>query len=357
MSKLSEIKGAVTVYARQCVAQKLFPGCVAGIIIGSRSEIIIEGNLTYDSGSPKVTENTVYDAASITKSVPTACLALRLIEEGSMSLSSRLIDFVPEFEGTSRDEITIKHLLSHTLDFDFRLSDKKDLPPREILGSIFKARLRAPPGMTFCYANATSILLGLAVERAAGERLDNAAEIRFFGPLGMKHTTFFPETLCHADVAPSEDDPWRGRIICGEVHDESAWALRPVMVAGSAGLFSTAPDLLRFLEMLINEGTFRGNRIFKPATVRLMHENALSEGLGAAAALGWELDRPDFMGTRRSAVAFGKTGFTGCTIVADPSCKAGFVVMTNHIFPRRREDRAAINAVRKRFADIVFGSL
>ena len=354
---IAGIKDAVSAYVRRCIAEKLFPGCAAGILINGRSAIITEGSLTYDGGSRKVTENTVYDAASITKSIPTACLALKLIEEGSMSLGSRLIDFVPEFEGPCRDEITIKHLLSHTLDFDFRLSEKKDLPPGEILSSILKARLRTAPGTAFCYANATSILLGLLVERVAGESLDKAANVRFFGPLGMRSTTFFPETLCRADIAPSEEDPWRGRIICGEVHDESAWALRPLMVAGSAGLFSTAPDLLRFLEMLLNEGAFRGRRFFKPDTVRLMHTNVLPEGLGASAALGWELDRPDFMGAHRSAVFFGKTGFTGSAIVADPLRKAGFAVMTNHTFPQRRKDRTAINTFRNRLSDLVFDPL
>jgi CubicO group peptidase (beta-lactamase class C family) len=171
----------------------------------------------------------------------------------------------------------------------------------------------------------------------------------------MEHTTFFPEKLDRDSIAPTEDDPWRGRIIRGEVHDESAWALRPAMVAGSAGLFSTAPDLLRFLAVLMNDGESDGRRLFKPATVRLMHVNALPAWFGATAALGWELDRPDFMGTRRTASSFGKTGFTGCAIVADPSRSAGFVLMTNHTFPRRREDRSAINAVRSALADLVFG--
>jgi CubicO group peptidase (beta-lactamase class C family) len=355
MSEQNSLKNKIAAYLRQCVEKKIFPGCAAGIISGGRSEIICDGNLTYEKGSPEVTEDTVYDIASITKSIPTACCALKLIEEGKIALQSRLIDFIPEFEGAFREEILIRHLLSHTLDFNFRLSDKKDLPPREILGSILTARLRTPPGTSFCYANATSVLLGLVVERAAGETLDKAAGHCFFGPLGMKRTTFFPETLgCAAKIAPSETDAWRGRVICGEVHDESAWALRPLLVAGSAGLFSTASDLLRFLTMLMNGGKSGGRRIFKPATVRLMHENALSQSPGISAALGWELDNHEFMGTRRSSSLFGKTGFTGCAIVADPLCGAGYVLLANHTFPRRRDDRTAINRVRNRLADLVF---
>ena len=352
---MAGMKGPLSAYLQQCIGEGIFPGCVVGAIVKGKQEIIIAGNCTYDSSSPEVTEDTVYDVASLTKAVPTSCLALKLIEEDVMSLSSRLINYVPEFSGPFRDQIFIRHLLTHTLDFDFRLSDKKTLPPREILASIFNARLRTPPGRIYGYANATSILLGLAVERACGMNLDKAAQTHLFGPLGMGRTTFFPETLDREAIAPTEDDLWRGRIIRGEVHDESAWALRPVMVAGSAGLFSTASDLLRFLAVMLNGGESGGSRIFRPQTVRLMHTNALGSEHGAAAALGWELDRSEFMGTHRTASTFGKTGFTGCAVVGDPSRTTGFVFMSNHTFPHRREDRFAINRVRSAVADIVFG--
>jgi CubicO group peptidase (beta-lactamase class C family) len=351
------MKEPLHAYVLNCIKEKIFPGCVVGILTKGRQEIIAAGSLTYDASSQKVDENTIYDVASITKAVPTSCLALKLIEEGRIELQSRLIDFVPEFSGTFRDQIRIEHLLTHTLDFDFRLSDKKNLPAREILDSIFKARLRMPPGTTFCYANATSILLGLAVERAGGMGLATAARMHLFGPLGMERTTFFPETIDRGSIAPTEDDPWRGRIIRGEVHDESAWALRPLMVAGSAGLFSTVSDLLRFLAVIINKGESGGRRIFRPETVRRMHTNALRPEFGAGTALGWELDRPDFMGTCRTASTFGKTGFTGCAIVGDPSRTTGFVFLANHTFPRRRENRSAINRVRSAVADIVFNDV
>ena len=342
-------------YVNSCIEEEIFPGCALGVIAGGKTEIITAGNLTYDRSSPRVTQATLYDVASITKAIPTSCLALKLIEEGRLDLSGRLVDYVPEFRGSFRDQVRIEHLLTHTLDFDFRLSDKKDSPPQEILDSILQARLRTPPGAVFCYANATSILLGLVIERASGLRLDKAANTYFFEPLAMRATTFFPATLAGAPVvAPSEDDPWRGRVVCGEVHDESAWALRPLMVAGSAGLFSTVPDLLRFLAMLLKGGESQDVRFFKPETVGLMHTNALPQRLGSMAALGWELNNASYMGRRRTSATFGKTGFTGCTIVADAGAGAGLVLLTNHIFPRRRADRSVINRVRSTLADIVF---
>ena len=194
------------------------------------------------------------------------------------------------------------------------------------------------------------------IERAIGRRLDRIAGERFFGPLGMRDTTFFPELRSDLSVAPSEDDPWRGRIICGEVHDESAWALRPVMVAGSAGLFSTAADLLGFMAMLLDHGSHDGFKLFKKETIAFMYTNALPPGMGCSAGLGWELKAPEFMGKSCTPSTFGKTGFTGCAIVVDPAREAGLVLVTNHTFPRRRSDRTIINTVRSALADMVLGS-
>ena len=340
-------------YLRSCINGRIFPGCVVGAVSNGTRECIAAGNFTYDPASPKVTEDTVYDVASITKSIPTSCLALSLIEKGIIGLDTRCADIVPEISGVYRDRILIRHLLTHTLDFDFRLSDKKELLPQELLNAIFSARLRTPPGAVYCYANATSILLGLAVERVSGRRLDILAGERFFSPLGMKRTVFFPDELLKRRIPPTEIDAWRGREIRGEVHDESAWALRPAVVAGSAGLFSTVPELLLFLAMVLNKGEQGGVRFFKPETIALMHTNALPPTLGVSAALGWELDNENYMGSNRSPSTFGKTGFTGCTIMADPAKNAGFVFLTNHTYPKRRADKEVINRVRRLLAELV----
>jgi CubicO group peptidase (beta-lactamase class C family) len=342
-----------TSYIHSCINDRIFPGCVVGTIADGAVEIFAAGNFTYDPTSPKVTEATVYDVASITKAVPTSCLALGLIEGKSLDLVTRCIDIIPELSGPYRERVLIKHLLTHTLEWDMRLSDKKGLLPDDLLAAVFTAPLKQPPGSGYFYANATSILLGIVIERVSGSRLDKLAEERFFSPLCMRDTAFFPNGRLIERIAPSEVDPWRGREIRGEVHDESAWALRPAFVAGSAGLFSTAPDLLAFLSMLLNKGECGGVRCFKPETVALMHTNALPPELGCSTALGWELDNGNYMGRNRTAATFGKTGFTGCTIIADPLKNAGFVLLTNHTYPRRRADRTVINGVRNRLAEML----
>jgi CubicO group peptidase (beta-lactamase class C family) len=337
-----------------CITGKIFPGGALGILRQGEKKIVTAGRLTYDPHASEVAGTTVYDVASITKAIPTACLALQLVEEGVLSLTSRLVDYVPECTGRFHDQIRLSHLLTHTLDFTFRLSDKKHLPAGEIFRAISSADLITVPGSRHGYANATSILLGRMIEHVAGTRLDHLAKKRFFGPLGMTSTAFFPEPTKRSRIAPTEIDPWRNREIRGEVHDESAWALRDACIAGSAGLFSTAPDLMRFLEMLLNKGTYKGRRYFSEDTIGLMHANALPAGLGTTAALGWELDQERFMGTGRSPTTFGKTGFTGCAVVADICRETGMVMLTNHTWPVRKKDREEINRVRRELTGLVF---
>ena len=339
---------------RDAIESRVFPGCVAGITVKGTDQIIACGTVTYDQNTLQVFPETIYDVASVTKAIPVSCIALKLIEDGELRRDNLLTDIIPEYSGSYREKICIDHLLTHTLDFDFRLSEYKALPAEEIIRKILTVRMKAEPGVTYCYANATSILLGLVLERCCGLPLDTIGSRMFFEPLGMNSTFFSPQPGDKDRIVPTEDDPWRGRVIQGEVHDESAWALRP-RIAGSAGLFSNVPDLLKFMKMLLQRGECNGKRFFRSKTVDLMHTNQRPEGSGEWCGLGWELNQKAFMGSNCSPDTFGKTGFTGCSIVLDPVSCSGAVLLSNHIFPRRRADRQQINAVRKRLAEIVFG--
>ncbi len=339
-------------FLEAAIERKVFPGCAAGIVAGGKKWCGAVGRLTYSGESRAVREDTVYDVASITKSIPAASLALLCIERGMLGLDDPLTSAVPGYSGRYREEITVRHLLTHTLDFGFRLSGLRECTGNEIMGKILTAPLRSGPGSVFSYANATSILLGLAVERAAGLPLDEAADRYLFKPLGMNATTFHPEKFDIENVAPTEMDQWRGGMVRAVVHDESAYALRPAPV-GSAGLFSTVPDLLIFAKMLLDGGSLAGETLFRPETVEMMHTN-FCPAPGARAGLGWELGQPSFMGPRCHPSTFGKTGFTGCSFVVDPVERVAVVLLSNHTFPLRRSDRTLINRVRSGLAGAVF---
>jgi CubicO group peptidase (beta-lactamase class C family) len=276
--------------------------------------------------------------------------------EGRLRLDGKVAGYVAGFSNAFRDQVTIFHLLTHTLEFAGRLSALKDLPPADLLRAIVTQELVSAPGAGYSYSNTASILLGMVIERTVNQPLPQVADQLFFKPMGMFRTTFFPEHFEKSSVAPTELDPWRGRTIQAEVHDESAWALRRTMVAGSAGLFSTVPDLLVFVRMLLNSGEHAGTRVLEPETVRLMHANQLGH-IGRTTGLGWELFQPRFMGSRCTPRTFGKTGFTGCSVIMEPEAGFGFVLLSNCTFPRRRPDRMLIDEVRSECADILFAAL
>ncbi len=298
-------------------------------------------------------EDTIFDIASITKSIPTASLALKAVEQGMVTLTDPVLKWIPELNNVYKDTIRIKHLLTHTLDFKLQLSLCKDLSPQEILDTVFSAEIKSPPGSTFLYCNATSILLGVLVERVFGETLDTLADRYFFHPLNMHHSTFHPPDETKKEIVPTEIDEWRGRTIQGEIHDESAWKLKEIMIPGSAGLFSNAPDLLTFLEMLLCDGSYNGRQFFNPETITLLSTNQIA-GIYECTGLGLELNQSQYMGTQCSNRTIGKTGFTGCVVMCDLEKGVGLVLLSNYTWPERKGSKDQINKLRREIADAVF---
>lgn len=342
----------------KAINERVFPGCVVGFVLKNGERCILPfGRHTYSQNARPIRENSIFDVASITKSIPTSSAALKLIDESRLKIDDKLIRFLPEFGGRYREMIKIGHLLTHTLDFRFKLSEHKEKPPQNIINIILNADFNSAPGTSFSLSNGASILLGMVVERISGRSLDLLAEDYFFSPLEMHQTTFSPLRKFDKDeIVPSEFDLWRDRVIQGEIHDESASVLSKIMVPGSAGLFSTAPDLLTFLEMLLNEGALKGKTYFSKQTINLIHSNQLNL-MGEFTGLGWELYRPRYMGDHCSVKTFGKTGFTGCVCICDIVRGVGITHLSNFTYPRRKSDKESINSVRRDIADIIFKNM
>ncbi len=341
----------------RAIEEKVFPGCVVGFVANREEpKVMAFGRHTFDADSRPMRENSIFDVASVTKAIPTSSLALRCLDRGRLHLNDTLIKYVPEFSNSHREKVLIRHLLAQTLNYNFRLSALKDGGPQGILDAILSTEFPDEPGSTFFYANATSILLGMVVEKIYGECLAVTAQRKFFGPLGMARTSFFPEQFPKEEIVPTEIDPWRGKAVQGEVHDESAFVLRKIMVAGSAGLFSTAPDIMRFLNMLLNNGVWAGKRYFSSHCIEQMQTNQIAH-LGLQGGLGWELEQNRYMGRRCPKSTIGKTGFTGCVCMCNIPGQAAMVLLSNCTFPKRRPDSQAIDAVRRDVADIVFCAL
>jgi CubicO group peptidase (beta-lactamase class C family) len=337
------------------IHDQTIPGCVIGAIDAHGRRIICPfGQFTYEPDSPVCQADTLYDVASVTKAIPTATLALKALEQGRIELRTPVADWIPELANSGSREVTLWHLLTHTLDFGYSLAALKDLPAEQLLATIFTREFRSPPGRCFSYSNASSILLGILVERVLGGRLDRLADRYLFRPLDMDRTSFHPQIFPQDEIVPTEDDPWRHGMVRGCVHDESAYRLQQIMVPGSAGLFTTVPDLLNFLQMLLENGSFGAKTILSSSTVDSLQVNQLTE-LGESAALGWELNRRRYMGTAASDRTIGKTGFTGCVVMCDFEKRRALTVLSNYPYPHRKADASRINAVRAAIADQVFG--
>ena len=350
----------------QAEAADVFHKAVVGFILPDGSTRIIPFNTP---------EDTVFDIASLTKVCPTSTLALSYILEGKLSVDTKVIDYIPELQTNYREDIRIFHLLTHSLDYRVPMKTLRTLPPEGILDALFTYQFEKAPGADFNYGNPASVLLGMILQRLTGKDLQQQGRERFFEPLGMSRSGWDPLTrdwnpISKEEISPTEICEFRGREIQGEIHDESAWVLRKLFPVGSAGMFSCVPDLLKFVKMVLNDGTAVNDagekiRVAPAGILKMVSENAFlqpqsrafSTAQGACTALGWELNSEKFMGTRVSPHAFGKTGFTGASIVADPSKGAAAVLLSNFTYPHREKNADRIHAFRALLSDTFFGSI
>ena len=208
-------------------------------------------------------------------------------------------------------------------------------------------QLDTAPGVRYVYSDLGAILLGLIVERVSGVTLDAYVEQRIFRPLGMRDTRYHPPPETMDRVAPTERDPWRGRLLRGEVHDENAFRLGGV--SAHAGLFSSAADLSRFAQALLNGGELGGARVVRPQT--LAEFTRLQDPTISHRALGWETPNgTNSAGRRMRPPAFGHTGFTGTAIWIDPANDVYVILLTNRVNPTRQNSR--IGPVRTTVAEV-----
>ncbi|ERP38930.1 serine hydrolase domain-containing protein [Chitinivibrio alkaliphilus] len=333
---------------RSAIQQRMFPGAVVGTVDSKGVErIYCCGKSQYIEGEP-LTACSIFDAASLTKVLPTSVLALMAIDQQACSLTTPVHTILPRFTGPHSRGVTVQHLLTHTVPYEIPLSKLKNRSAEEIFNTIVTTGFSRSPGRDYAYCNATSIVLGRVVEALWGQPLDVLGQTRLFSPLGMKDTTLHtPRSM--GRVVPTEVDTWRGRVIRGEVHDESAWVLQDLLTPGSAGLFTTAPDILRFLQVLLHAP----QQLFSEAMCDLIVQN-YGEPLGKSIGLGFERNQPRYMGSYVSPGTVGKTGFTGCHFVADRTKGKGLVLLSNSTYPRRKYDARRIDRVRRAVTDSFF---
>lgn len=340
----------------RAIADGAFPGAV--VAVGHRGRLALlrgYGRLTYDAGAPAVTPETVYDLASLTKVVATTTVAMTLVDQGRLDLDAPVQSYLPRFTGPGKERVTVRHLLAHSSGIDWWAPLYREVTSRAgALERIYGMDLVAEPGSTMKYSDLGILLLGEILERVAGQPLEQLARERVFAPLGMTTTGWRPDSALLGRIAPTEIDPWRGRLVHGEVHDENAAVIGGV--APHAGLFGTAGDLARFAQMLLWEGVYDHRRIVSRQTVELFTRRA-DLPAGSSRALGWDTKSPEgsSAGARFSPISFGHTGFTGTSLWIDPERQLFLVLLTNRVHPTRENQK--IREVRPALADAVVAAL
>lgn len=374
---------------KKALADGIFPA--ADLLVAKGGEVICQAHY----GNAR--EHTCFDIASITKSVSTATLTMMLVAEELLKLDDTVYQWLAGAREPAHRQMTVRHLLEHTAGFPAWQPYYRELPlslvgteagKRLLLDSCFHEELITAPGEKTLYSDIDYMLLGEIVEQAGGVPLDMLFSQRIARPLELSDT-FFVRTMGqpvqtsrrtttsadqhvpipkhglpaerpkrkegeHRRFAPTEDCPWRERVLHGEVHDQNAYALGGV--AGHAGLFSTATDLHRFARELVR--CWRGESNWIPqGVVREFIPEEKMKPVGDEYALGWSRpSRQDSAsGHRFSANTIGHLGYTGCSLWIDLSQDFWIILLTNRIHPTTMNEK--IKPFRPMLHDLIYDEL
>jgi uncharacterized protein YbbC (DUF1343 family)/CubicO group peptidase (beta-lactamase class C family) len=351
----------------------------AVVLVGQRDRVLYEKAFGFRAIEPQrepMTLDTIFDAASLTKVVATTTSAMLLLEQGKLRLSDRVATYVPGFERYGKQDITIRHLMTHMsgLRPDIDWSFEWQGYDKAIELAIEEVPVAAP-NERFIYSDINYFLLGHIIAKITGTSLKAFAEANVFKPLGMTDTMFLPPESLRPRIAPTErctplgypctpptqtsqpgstqaaaqasqpaNQPGQTVMLRGVVHDPTA--RRMGGVAGHAGLFTDAHDLAIFCRMLLGGGTTNGVRILSPLTVAKMTSPATPRGERNERGLGWDIDS-GFSSNRGELFplgSFGHTGFTGTSLWLDPTTGAYVIFLSSRVHPDGKGDVTPLRA-------------
>ncbi|HQX55552.1 MAG TPA: DUF1343 domain-containing protein [Pyrinomonadaceae bacterium] len=387
-AKLNQIDALVA----DAIKDKKLPGAV--VLVGHKGKIVFRkayGNRSLVPTVEKMTVDTIFDLASLTKPIATATSIMILVEQGKLRLNDTIGMYIPDIDDPEAKKVTIQQLLTHTSGYrpDFDLGEK--WTGRDgMLAALKKEKLRNPPGTRFVYSDIGFIVLGDIVFRITGRPLNLFAEETFLDPLTAKptfvhgdtrfvdlknprkifvHDRVITEGTNNTDYAPAEnirgqsnylgstfegDAKTGDKILRGQVHDPTAFRMGGV--AGHAGLFSTADDLARYCQMLLNGGTLVGKRVMSAQTVARMTAPIVVSETGDARGLGWDINT-SFSSNRGELFplgSFGHTGFTGTSVWIDRVSGTFVVFLSNRVHPDGKGD---VTPVRAKVATVVASAI
>ncbi len=346
--------GAEDEQINQAIRAGLIPGAV--LLIGHDGAVVYRkayGERALIPQREAMTVDTIFDAASLTKVIATTPSLMKLFEEGKIRIDDPVTKYLPEFQG-GKSDIEIRDLMTHFsgLPPDLDLKPAWSGYQTGIERALIDKPVR-PPGLRFVYSDINFILLGEIVHRLSGEMLSDYARQNIFKPLGMQDSMFLPPASLRPRIAPTEIDPQTGQPLRGVVHDDTSRYMGGV--AGHAGLFTTADDLAKFAQMMLDRGEGNGVRLFRPNTVDKFTAPASPADQPILRGLGWDIDSPysSNRGELFPIGSYGHTGFTGTSLWLDPTSRTYVILLTNVVHPHRGK---SLSSLRSRVATIAAAS-
>ncbi len=331
--------GEVDSIIERAIADGNIPGAV--LVVGHDGTVIYRkayGERSLEPRREPMALDTIFDVASLTKVVATTTAVMQLMEQGRVRLNDAVAKYLPEFAQNGKEDITIRQLLTHYSGLEPDLDLKTQWEGKETAYNMAFAETPAePPGSHFTYSDINFIVLGALVERVSGESLNDYCERHIFAPLKMTHTRYLPPASWRSRIAPTQYDE-NEHMLWGEVHDPTA--RRMGGVAGHAGLFSTADDLAKFAQTLLDGG----DGILSPVAVQKMTQPETPPSAPILRGFGWDIDSPysSNRGDLFPVGGFGHTGFTGTSMWIDPITHTYIILMTNAVHPRGKGTAIAL---------------
>lgn len=333
---------------QRAIAERAFPSAV--VEVGRSTQPIWQeafGRLSYDTDAPATTLDTIYDLASLTKVLATTPLAMRAVESGAVALDDPVSACIPQWAGDDRAAVTVRDLLAHCSGLPAHRQYFRDHRGRDAYQpAIATEPLAYAPRAQSVYSDLGFMLLGFLLGNREG--LASRFDVLKSHTGSAQDLQFHPPGIWRRRTAPARFDDWRGRLLCGEVDDNNAWALDGE--AGHAGLFGTAMavgDQARHLLQVLEgrTGAYRRDTALDFISRR-------ADIPGSSRALGWDTMLPaSSCGTRMSSRAIGHTGFTGTSLWIDPERDVYVVLLTNRVCEGGSAE--AIAQVRRRLHDAV----
>ena len=336
---------AVSKLTKKAVEDGAFP--CAAFAIGLKDRVLYEDCIG-TAGDRPLTRDSLFDMASVTKTVLATTLSMLFLEKGLIALHDPISDFLDNVPN-DKANITIKHLLTHTSGIKAHiLLEKETDNPSDAVSVILKTSLSNQVGTATEYSCLGFILLGKILEKVAGEKLDTLAKKLVLDPLGMNNSGYNPQ---NGYFVPTEYDEKSGKHLTGIVHDENARFLKGV--SANAGLFSSLADMQKYCAMLSCDGIIANAPFVSKATLELFRKNH-TPNMGESRGLGFSINdgRPHALGDLFPPGSYGHTGFTGTCFFVDIKTGLYVILLTNRVFAGRENNK--IVHFRRTFHNVIY---